>query len=728
MIKDFQPRLYQQQIFATCASKNTLVVLPTGMGKTNIFLMLTAQRLIQYPGSKILLIGPTRPLIDQYYEVFKQNFEIKEENMCVLTGFIAPEKRAILWKNSTIIFSTPQGLENDIITKRISFEDVSLLGVDEAHRAVGDYSYVWLASQYYKTATHPRILGLTASPGSDMESIKEVCGNLHLESIESRDYSDPDVAPYVNEINIEWKKVELPESLLEVKRLLDKCFSERIEKISKLNLLNTKKTTKTELLQLQASLHGRIAQGEKDQLVWTGISLIAEAIKISHASELLETQGISALVKYFERLCSEKVKSRAAKNLEADYDFKTAMGKTKIMAEKGIEHPKLEALCRIAKEETEQKPDVKLIIFTQYRDSAVKITSELNKISTISSKIFVGQQKKGGTGMSQKEQKAMLDEFREGKFNVLCATSIAEEGLDIPKVDLVLFYEPIPSAIRHIQRRGRTGRQEKGRVIVLMAKNTRDEAFRYVAQRKEKMMYYNIKKLNGKIEREEKPKEESLNKFMKKTKIFADTREQGGQVVKILSEKADISLQRLDIGDYICSSRAGIEVKKTDDFVNSIIDGRLLTQIRDLKSHFERPAIIIEGTDDIYSVRNISPNAIRGMIATIAISYGIPIIQTKNSIDTAEMILAIAKREQDEEIREYSLHKNKPTTIKEMQEYIVSSFPMIGGTLSKPLLKKFGSVKKIVNASEEELKEIDKIGEKKAREIRNVLDTEYKEE
>ena len=101
--------------------------------------------------------------------------------------------------------------------------------------------------------------------------------------------------------------------------------------------------------------------------------------------------------------------------------------------------------------------------------------------------------------MSQKEQKKMLDDFRNGMFNVLVATSIGEEGLDIPKVDLVVFYEPIPSAIRSIQRRGRTGRQEKGRVIILMVKGTRDEAYRWVAHHKEKKMHKNLLELRKKL-------------------------------------------------------------------------------------------------------------------------------------------------------------------------------------------------------------------------------------
>jgi len=184
MIKNFEPRLYQETILATAAKKNTLVVLPTGMGKTNIFLMLAAHRLNLYPDSKILLLGPTRPLIDQYYETFRKNFEIDEKDMAIFTGFVSPEKRKELWKKSKIVFSTPQGLENDIISERINLEEVSLLGFDEAHRAVGEYAYVFVAKQYEKKAKFPKIIALTASPGSDVEKITEVCKNLHIEAVE----------------------------------------------------------------------------------------------------------------------------------------------------------------------------------------------------------------------------------------------------------------------------------------------------------------------------------------------------------------------------------------------------------------------------------------------------------------------------------------------------------------------------------------------------------------
>src|SRR3989338_7172784 len=240
MIKGFVPRLYQETILATAAQKNTLVVLPTGMGKTNIFLMLAAQRLSHYPNSKILLIGPTKPLIDQYYAVFKEFFDMPEEKMAIFTGMVSPEKREQLWKTATVIFSTPQGLENDIISRKINLEEVSLLGFDEAHRAVGNYSYVFIASQYNKLARYPRIVGMTASPGTAMEEIKEVSQNLFMEAIEVRTDNDPDVKPYVQEMDITWVPVHLPPLLKEVQKPLQDFVRSRAEKLKQMGLLHRK--------------------------------------------------------------------------------------------------------------------------------------------------------------------------------------------------------------------------------------------------------------------------------------------------------------------------------------------------------------------------------------------------------------------------------------------------------------------------------------------------------
>ena len=737
MIKNFEPRLYQQTILATAAEKNTLVVLPTGLGKTNIFLMLTAQRLKQYPNSKVLFIGPTKPLIDQYLAVFKNHFQIDENEMAVFTGMVIPEKRSELWKKSKIIFSTPQGLENDIIGNKINLEEVCLLGVDEAHRAVGDYAYVFVAKQFMKLSNHPRIIALTASPGSDMEKIQEVCKNLFIEDIEVRSDDDADVKQYVQEIQVDWVKLQLPKIFIDIQKFLLLFIKERFEKLKSLGVLkknDVRYVSKSDLLQLQGELRSRISQGDKDFSMWNAISIVAEIMKVYHALELLETQGIASLQKYFEKLTAESRTSttKAIKSIMSDANFKSAMIKASILHEEKVEHPKLIELQKIIDNEVKKSKDVKIIVFNQYRDNALDIVQKLNTISDVKARIFVGQQKKNETGMSQKEQKQMLDDFRAGLFNVLVATSIGEEGLDIPRVDIVIFFEPIPSAIRSIQRRGRTGRQDKVRVIILMSEGTRDEAYRWVAHHKEKKMHRNLLELRKKLNLSlyEKKKDVSLAKFSEeKVIIFADYREKGSGVIKELAESnVTLNLERLEYADYVLSSRCGVEIKTVEDFVDSIIDGRLLQQIKNLKNNFERPVVLIEGEQDIYSVRNVHHNAILGMMATITVSYGIPLVQTKNFKETAAFLHIIAKREQEETGKDFGVHADrKPVSLKEQQEYVVSSLPGMGIALAKPMLKHFKTIKNIVNADLKELQEVEKIGPSKAKQIKDVVETEYKE-
>ncbi len=737
MIKNFEPRIYQQTIFNTCTTNNTLVVLPTGMGKTNIFLMLAAHRLRLYPNSKILFIGPTRPLIDQYLDVFKKHFEISEDKMAVFTGHVNPEKRAELWKTAKIIFSTPQGLENDIISGRIGLEDVSLLGIDEAHRAVGDYAYVWIGQQYVKKAKYPRILALTASPGSDVEKIEEVCKNLSIEHIEVRTDSDPDVKPYVQDIKIEWVKVTLPLAFKDVEKYLNLFLRERMEKLRRWGILHRKESdlkyvNKTDLLKLQAELRGRAASGERDFVLWNAISLLAEIMKVQHAVELLETQGINALHKYFEKLQKEAIttKTKAIKNLTKDVNYRSALIKTERLFSGGIQHPKLVELQKIIEKEIKANKDIKVIVFNHYRDNALNIVKELNNIEGVRAQLFVGQLKKEETGLTQKEQKEILDKFREGEFNVLVATSVGEEGLDVPQVGIVIFYEPIPSAIRTIQRRGRTGRQEAGRVIVLMALETRDIGYKWSAHHKEKRMYRTLDRIKRKlmVKFSSQPILEKYIPEEDKIKVIVDHREKGSGVMKELIELgASINLEKIYNADYLLSSRVGIELKTAEDFVNSLVDGRLLEQIKNLKSNFERPLIIVEGEQDIYSVRNVHPNSIRGMLATISISYGIPILFTKNSKESAAFMKIIAKREQGEEGSNFSLHGEKrEMSLREWQEYIIAALPGVGSTLSRPLLREFKSVKNVVNANEEELQKVGKIGPVKAKKIKDVVEGEYK--
>jgi Fanconi anemia group M protein len=741
-IINFTPRLYQETIFSASAKQNTLVVLPTGMGKTAIAMMLIAHRLQQYPQSKCLIVAPTKPLVDQHAATLKTHLVDLQNKIVVFTGTIAPEKRAELWKDAQIIVSTPQGLENDIISNKIDITSISAFVIDEAHRAVGDYSYVWLAQQYNQRARYPRILALTASPGSEIEHIQEIVTNLCIEHIEVRTETDPDVAPYIQDIALHWEYVTLPDYFVAIQQLLKACFQSKIEEIKKkITLEFPLSESKADVLRLQAHLQGEIASGNKDFDILKALSLAAEAMKVQHALELVETQGLHPLIIYFEEILKQArtSKVKAVQNLAADVNFKNAYIKTKILAEKNIEHPKIQKLRDILNErfdnaKKKEYNDYKMIVFTQYRDTGMQLVDVINMLPAMKAKLFVGQAKKRGSGLSQKEQLAILNEFKESQFNVLVSSSVGEEGLDIPQVDAVIFFEPIPSAIRHIQRRGRTGRHDEGEVIILVTKGTRDEGYKWSAHHKEKRMYRNLEQLKKTItftQKKEEKKEVSLQQYVneKKITIFADYREKGNHVIKeLLNLHSAVDLQQLEVGDYLLSSRCAVEYKAVPDFVNSLIDGRLLQQAKELKKQYSRPLYIIEGIEDIYAIRNIHPNAIRGMLAALTVDFGIPVLQTKTAKETAALLATIAKREQEFEERGFSLHGDrKPINIKDQQEYIITAFPSLGQSVAKPLLKEFKSIKNFVNATEEELKKVPLIGEKKARQIRDIIDTEWKE-
>lgn len=742
MIRGFEPRLYQQTILDTAVKKNTLVVLPTGLGKTNIAVLLAANRLTNYPESKILVLAPTRPLCDQHVASMRKHLTVGEEDVQLFTGMLRPAKRAELWERARIIVSTPQGLENDIISSKISLKDVSLVVFDEAHRAVGDYSYAFIAKSYMKKSDHPRILGLTASPGSDMDKIKEVCKNLFIEEIEMRSQDDPDVQPYVKDIDVEWVKLDLPKEFEQVRNFLRDCYDSKLEAIKSQGYLygDVQSYSKTTLLDMQRALYAKMTSGEKDFAVLKSISLLAEALKVQHALELIETQDIKPLLEYFNKLEEEakSTKVRAVLNLVRDLNFRSAFIRTKSLVAAGIEHPKISALRMIVLDELTKKQDVKIIIFNQYRDSSSRIKEVLDAVG-IKSKIFVGQMKKKNTGLSQKEQKKMIEEFRNNEFNCLIATSVAEEGLDIPQVDLVIFYEPVPSAIRSVQRRGRTGRQEKGRVIVLVTQKTRDEGNLWSSVHKEKKMHRligEIKRGISSIKPDDLGKEESQTKLSAtrqdelkeeyaSLKVIADYREKASGIIRELSTLGvKVELANLEVGDYVLSERVCVEYKTPKDFVDSIIDGRMLSQLASLK-RYERPIILIEGEEDIFSQRNIHPNAIRGVLATIMVSYGIPLIQTKNFKETTALLLIIARREADFFKKDFALHSSKPLTDKEVQEYVIGAFPGIGATIAKPILKRFKSIKNFVNADIKELKEVELIGDKKAKRIKDLVEKEY---
>ena len=481
-----QRRRYQLRLADAAADEQTLVCLPTGLGKTTVSLLVTAERLHE-AGGKALFLAPTKPLVQQHAEFYREALSIPDDEIVVFTGDVKPDDRAAVWDDARIVIATPQVVENDLVGNRISLRDVTHLTFDECHRATGDYAYVYIAERYHADAADPLVTGMSASPGGDTEEIETVCENLGLVNVEVMTEEDADVDEYTHDTDVQWEQVTLPDEVLAIRDGLNEVITDRLEKLKQLGVTNTTNPdlSQKDLNKMRGQLKRMMDNDQSDG--YKGMSTHAEVMKLRRATELVETQSVESVRRYFERqreAARSSGASKASQRMVADPKVRKAMRKAESFD--GL-HPKFSKARILLAETLGIDGGERAILFTESRDTAEALVEFLS--ASFDVRKFVGQgDKDGSDGMSQNEQQETLDEFKTGKFEVLVSTSVAEEGLDVPEVDLVCFYEPVPTAIRSIQRKGRTGRQAEGKVVVLMAEDTRDEAFFWISRRREKKM------------------------------------------------------------------------------------------------------------------------------------------------------------------------------------------------------------------------------------------------
>ena len=432
-------------------------------------------------------MAPTKPLVSQHMTSFLSVLKMPEDSITVVTGKNSPQTRMAIWKRKELrlVFATPEVVKNDLIEKRLSLDEFSLLVFDEAHRAVKDYAYTLIAKFYIQQSPHPVILAMTASPGLERGRIEEVCNNLSIEKIEYRNEDDADVKQYINPIDTTWKWFTIPQEYKYISTSLRAMLEDKLQFLIERGLLikkHPKWIFKSDLLKLGEEIQYKInvsQEGLRGPL-YSALMQQSSALTLMYCAELIESQGSQSLKAFLERI--ERDGGKAHQSLLNDNRIKEIQA---LLNSLKIEHPKTKYLVELLNQYytfqsnrnntntnirkssnlTNKRP--KALVFTHYRDTARKVVEILTE-NGIKASRFVGQAKRElDIGMDQKEQSAVLQSFRDGEFDILVATSIAEEGLDIPQVDLVVFYEPIPSEIRYIQRRGRTGRKSSGSVIIL---------------------------------------------------------------------------------------------------------------------------------------------------------------------------------------------------------------------------------------------------------------------
>ncbi|MFH1210066.1 MAG: DEAD/DEAH box helicase [archaeon] len=480
-IKNFTPRSYQNNILQTALNHNTLVVLPTGLGKTAISVLLSIERLNKYPSSKILICSPTKPLCNQHLESFKKYTNLDPELIVLFTGAIEPKKRISLIESAKVITATPQTIASDIKNNRLSLKDFSLLTIDEAHRSRQRFANTIITKIYRETSQFPRILALTASPGGSKEKINEIIENLFIEKVEIRTETDEDIQKYVQEKNFEWITVELPKELKEVHSLMKDFYREKLQELKKLGFTKpVSLINKKDLLQLQRQFMQEIKN--KNQIAYYGISLVAQLMKLSYCIELLETQTLNSLQSFFKKLELETTKASII--ILKNKNMQKAIQLTNSLIERNINHPKVDKLISIINEQISKNPDSKIILFTNYRNTVDELLRILN-LNNLKAAKLIGQKE----GYTQKQQISIIKDFENGIYNILVSTSVGEEGLDIKGSEIAIFYDNVSTSIRKIQRAGRVARLSSGKIIFLITKDTIDEAYYWKSKREEKKMH-----------------------------------------------------------------------------------------------------------------------------------------------------------------------------------------------------------------------------------------------
>lgn len=732
-----EARAYQIRALKNALSSSCLMVMPTGFGKTAVEWMAMAE-FLRLHEKKIILIAPTTGLVAQQQRMAREMMNIDPELILRYTGETPPEKRTEIWLKGRILMATPQVIRNDATNRRISLDEVSLIIFDEAHHATGNHAYAQVGDLFLSQNNDGFTLAATASPGSNKGAILEVAKRLGIDRLDVSVKDEAMLRPYAVKLHNDIIYVDLPESLKTLIFPLQEHQSREVENIQRMGFMGSVKNLTSRIItEAQQSVSRAISR--RDKRGYNAARKISDIRRMHMLLDLLKTQGVYAGLAFLDKAETEgRTGDRGTNRFLSQPVIHNFRNNAKNLGEL---HPKAGIVREMVLERINENPNSRILIFTEYRYTVKNLTELLSNIKGVKVSQFIGQSSSGKQkGMTQKEQLSRLEEFRSGEINVLVATSVGEEGLDVPAAELVLMYEPVPSAIRSIQRRGRTARQSSGTVKTLVAKDTRDQYVSHAAKARERKMYNNLAEIErqGRIEfrpssvedilasfqieidgeritadefleaettrlnklypieptndnvqndtrvndkkqsktvlaKDKRPRNQmGLDQFFDKKSGTKGQREQeidsinaANEVIEQMTEeiksivKLDyreasstlaayvsslgmtVEYDNLTTGDIQIEQDILIERKTSRDLLTSIIDGRLFKQCQRMKNSKIKPLLLIELGEIGNSVH---PNAVLGALAHVTLDLGVPIITTKDSMESAHLIYLIAKQ------------------------------------------------------------------------------------
>lgn len=477
-------RKYQKRITETAIFSNTLVSLPTGLGKTFIAssVMLNWYRWTR--DAKIIFMAPTRPLVSQQLEACLGITGIPRRDASVMMGNLNKAERSWLWNEKRVFFATPQTVQNDLSSGLLDAMQIACIIVDEAHRATGNASYVNVINNIYQYNRACRIVGLTATPARYIEGAQIIADNLRVAAMEVLTDQDPEIAEYVFEremveeiVNVKGTDVE------KIQQLFVKTYEQDFAQALQRNVLRCSRDplSLTQMGALDAIQ--RLAQTKQSgSSSGADQAMYHKLMKLVQAGRLITLLNLHGIAPFYHSMCelhqealdaSATPKQKKYTRFVTSREYEACKNECqKLVEQKGfLGHPKLDKLVEVMNSYYKTNPDTRAIVFVQYRQSAEHIIQVLKQhCANVKPALFVGQATaRKSVGMKQSQQEQAVMDLRKGvKVNAIVATSIGEEGLDIGQVDVIVCYDQSKSPIRTIQRMGRTGRARDGAVHFLM--------------------------------------------------------------------------------------------------------------------------------------------------------------------------------------------------------------------------------------------------------------------
>ncbi|XP_037729849.1 uncharacterized protein LOC119560461 isoform X2 [Drosophila subpulchrella] len=517
-------RSYQQSIVQSALFKNTLVVLPTGLGKTFIAAVVMYNFYRWYPKGKIVFMAPTRPLVSQQIHASQKIMPFASADTVQLTGQLPRPKRAELWATKRVFFATPQVVHSDMLEadggSSFPFGSIKLIVVDEAHRAKGRYAYTQVADCLMARNRNFRMLALSATPGRTMEDVAAVCQNLYISNLQVRWDTSIDVQPYIHRRTIRTIVVSLKERIKEPRERLLQIIEPYLRQLTEAEIFRGNKgnVSKNSLLFEQKSFIERSAQGQRHPDHNIIMGNFAMCISMYHSLELMERHGLRVFVNNFDadedgrekfvlardrdlRDLVEQVRQELGANpLDYTTHAMTNGEVPPLPTDLDFGHAKYEKLRQVLVQHFETNADSRAIVFCEYRESVMLIHRLLlQHRPVLRPRCFVGQGSTVGASyaLTQKQQLQIMADFRSGTSNVLVATSIGEEGLDVGEVEMIVCFDMCSSnPTRFVQRIGRTGRKKNGEVVMLVTEGREQQVLKDVLASKDQI---NKKLLNSSV-------------------------------------------------------------------------------------------------------------------------------------------------------------------------------------------------------------------------------------